>query len=122
RLANIAKGDTVAAHIQFPRHANRREASVAVEDEDAGVSNGAADRYRVPRLDIVLADGMAAGKGRVLGRPVTVDQAHPGQLFKGATDVPGRQRFSTDQDLVQTSKRVSCLVYQHVEQRCGKPG
>ncbi len=119
--AEIPQRQTVARDHQFAGHADRQRRERRIHHMGPRVAHRNPDRH-VPGLGRqIVRDGPGAGERRVLGRAVTVDQAHPRQGGKRPADMRNTQRLAAGQNLVDASQNARITVHQCVEQAGCQP-
>jgi hypothetical protein len=85
RIVEIAARQAVAAQVQLARHPDRHRSAPLIEQVRRRVGDRPPDRdgMGAVRRD----DGVAAGKGGVLGRAIAVDQPATRQRFQSLADM-----------------------------------
>src|ERR1700738_3007446 len=79
RPVQIAAGQSCSPDVEFSGDAYRHWLHLLVQDIDDGICYRSPDRHAGPHLT-PLAHPVTAGKGGVLGRPISIDQSALRQL------------------------------------------
>ena len=116
----IASRQTIAAGVKFARHADGRRLQVVVEDINLRIRNRPANGNGAA-FSTGSRDAMAAGKCRILRRPVTIDEFAPIQFFQCFLHVPHRQHITSRQKLAYAAKTIELLFDHLMEQARREP-
>ena len=119
RVAQVAARHAVAARVQLAGHADGERRPGSIQHVDARVADGAADGHgpAAPRL----VHRVAAGEGRVLRRPVAVDEPQRGEAVAHAAHGLHRQHVAAGQELAHAAQVVQPLLHHHLEQAGRQP-
>ncbi|CAE6822055.1 hypothetical protein R69746_06096 [Paraburkholderia aspalathi] len=120
----VAERNAFTAHDELTHFSLADWNKLVVQNVDERARDGVADGNGVAIcLGLAAArNAVAAGKGRVLGRTIAVDDLQPGMGLHDFAYVDGRQHIPASQHLLERKKGFQPIVGERVEEAGREPG
>ena len=117
----VATRQPISSDVELAGNPQRDRLQVRVQQVDLRITDGLTNRDGARGRAQLPLNGVTAGKGGALRRPIAINQLGARQLLQRATHVSHRESLPPGQQLLQASQALGSFVEDGIEQRGGQP-